>query len=82
VLDAILSDAHLRQLYGRQLADCLLGIYTGYMRRRLTTLAEVIHSRLATYFEAPDDLGGVAPATRPSTTVFTSRPPHTRLPRG
>ena len=74
VLDAILSDNHLRQLYGRQLADCLLGIYTGYMRRRLTTLAETIHSRLATYFEVPDHLGGEAPATRPPTTLFTSSP--------
>jgi membrane associated rhomboid family serine protease len=71
VLDAILSDSHLRQLYGRQLADCLLGIYTGYMRRRLTTLAETIRSRLTQYFEAPDHLGGLPPATRPPTTVYT-----------
>ncbi len=71
VLDAILSDSHLRQLYGRQLADCLLGIYTGYMRRRLTTLAEVIHSRLATYFEAPDDLAWsvCSPSAGPSQRV-------------
>jgi membrane associated rhomboid family serine protease len=79
VLDAILSDSHLRQLYGRQLADCLLGIYTGYMRRRLTTLAETIRSRLTTYFEAPNDLGGRPPSTRPPTNVYpsslrTSRP--------
>jgi hypothetical protein len=88
VLDAILSDSHLRQLYGRQLADCLLGIYTGYMRRRLTTLAETIRSRLTTYFEAPDHLGGLPPATRP-TNVYTSslrttsslRAPNSRLPR-
>jgi membrane associated rhomboid family serine protease len=82
VLDAILTDNHLRQLYGRQLADCLLGIYTGYVRRRLTTLAETIHSRLTTYFEAPDRLGGVPPATRPPTTLFTAAPrsPNTRLP--
>jgi membrane associated rhomboid family serine protease len=82
VLDSILTDTHLRQLYGRQLADCLLGIYTGYMRRRLTTLAETIRSRLATYFEAPDHLGGVPPSTRHSTTRFTTLPraPHTRPP--
>ena len=72
VLDAILSDSHLRQLYGRQLADCLLGIYTGYMRRRLTTLADTIQSRLTTYFEAANDLGGLPPATRPPTNVYTS----------
>ncbi len=82
VLDAILHDDHLRQLYGRQLADCLLGIYTGYMRRRLTTLADTIRSRLITYFEAPDQIGGVPPATRPPTTIFTSspRPTQTRKP--
>jgi membrane associated rhomboid family serine protease len=82
VLDGILTDNHLRQLYGRQLADCLLGIYTGYVRRRLTTLAETIHSRLTMYFEAPDNLGGLPPATRPPTTVYTSslRQPNTRLP--
>jgi hypothetical protein len=84
VLDAILSDKHLLQLYGRQLADCLLAIYTGYMRRRLTTLAENIRSRLTTYFEAPNNLGGLPPATRPPTTLFTSsmRSPNTRGPRG
>ncbi|HWY72530.1 MAG TPA: hypothetical protein VNW98_02740, partial [Burkholderiaceae bacterium] len=84
VLDAILSDNHLRQLYGRQLADCLLGIYTGYVRRRLTTLAEMIHSRLTTYFEPADELGGLPPSSRPTTTVFTSslRPPNSRFPRG
>jgi membrane associated rhomboid family serine protease len=83
VLDGVLSDNHLRQLYGRQLADCLLGIYTGYVRRRLTSLAETIHSRLTTYFEAPSNLGGLPPSTRPSTTMFTSslrQPPNTRLP--
>ncbi|HEX4599359.1 MAG TPA: rhomboid family intramembrane serine protease, partial [Burkholderiaceae bacterium] len=82
VLDGILSDNHLRQLYGRQLADCLLGLYTGYVRRRLTTLAEMIHSRLTMYFEAPDHLGGLPPATRPPTTMYTSslHPPNTRLP--
>ena len=83
VLDAILSDSHLRQLYGRQLADCLLGIYTGYVRRRLTTLAGTIHSRLATYVEAPDNLGGLPPATRPPpTNVYASPlpPSNSRLP--
>ncbi len=72
VLDAILADNHLRQLYGRQLADCLLGIYTGYMRRRLTTLAETIRSRLTTYFEGTGHIGGMPPATRPPTTLVTT----------
>jgi len=72
VLDSILDDDHLRELYGRQLADCLLAIYTGYVRRRLTTLADTIRTRLVKYFEAPDQIGGVPPATRPPTTLFTS----------
>jgi membrane associated rhomboid family serine protease len=79
VLDAILTDSHLRQLYGRQLADCLLGIYTGYVRRRMTTLAEQIRSRLTTYFEAPDDLGGLEKASHPPTTLLTSGP-RSRMP--
>jgi membrane associated rhomboid family serine protease len=81
VLDAILSDEHLRQLYGRQLADCLLGIYTGYVRRRLTTLADTIRSRLVKYFEAPDQIGGMPPATRPPTTLFTASPNPSRIGR-
>lgn len=81
VLDAILNDDHLRQLYGRQLADCLLGIYTGYVRRRLTTLADTIRSRLVKYFEAPDQIGGVPPATRPPSTLLTSGPQSTRIER-
>jgi len=82
VLDAILTDSHLRELYGRQLADCLLGIYTGYARRRLTTLADTIHSRLTMYFQAPDKLGGRAPSTRRTTTLATTplAPGNTRLP--
>jgi membrane associated rhomboid family serine protease len=80
VLDGILQDDHLRELYGRQLADCLLGIYTGYMRRRLTTLAETIRSRLTTYFESSSGkLGGLPPAKSPPTTLFTSAP-RSRLP--
>ena len=84
VLDAILSDNHLRQLYGRQLADCLLGIYTGYARRRLTAMADAIRSRLTMYFGASDDLGGLPPSTRPTTTAFASslRRPNSRLPPG
>ena len=79
VLDAILSDAHLRQLYGRQLADCLLGLYTGYTRRRLTTLAEGIQLRLTTYFDTSGELGGLAPATHAPTTLYTGSP-RSRLP--
>jgi membrane associated rhomboid family serine protease len=82
VLDAMLTDSHLRELYGRQLADCLLGIHTGYMRRRLTTLADTIQSRLTLYFKAPDKLGGLPPSSRRTTTLATTSlgPISTRLP--
>jgi membrane associated rhomboid family serine protease len=82
VLDAILTDSHLRELYGRQLADCLLGIQTGYMRRGLTSMADTIRSRLTKYFKAPDKLGGLPPSSRRTTTLATTSlgPAHTRLP--
>src|SRR5450631_67253 len=50
VIDALLRDDHLRQLYGRQLADCLLGLFTAYTRSGLHRPAEQINSRLSTYF--------------------------------
>jgi membrane associated rhomboid family serine protease len=71
VLDAILRDDNLRQLYGRQLADCLLGLYTAYVRHGLTRPAQSIHSRLSSYFESPDRIGGLAPSTRPPSTLLT-----------
>jgi hypothetical protein len=47
-------------------------------------MADTIRSRLTTYFGASDDLGGLPPSTRPTTTAFASslRRPNSRLPPG
>jgi membrane associated rhomboid family serine protease len=75
VIDALLRDDHLRELYGRQLADCLLGLFTAYVRHGLQKQAEQIQSRLSTYFPSADQIGGVAPASRPPSTLLTSMRP-------
>jgi len=75
VIDALLRDDHLRELYGRQLADCLLGLFTAYTRNGLHKQVEQINSRLTTYFPTADQLGGVAPTKRaPSTLLSSIRP--------
>jgi hypothetical protein len=75
VIDAVLRDDHLRTLYGRQLADCLLGLFTAYARHGLHRQAEQINVRLSTYFPSADQIGGVAPANRPPSTILTSMRP-------
>jgi membrane associated rhomboid family serine protease len=75
VIDAVLRDDHLRHLYGRQLADCLLGLFTAYKRNGLNKQAEQINTRLSTYFPSADQIGGVAPANRPPSTILTSLHP-------
>lgn len=75
VIDAVLRDDHLRNLYGRQLADCLLGLFTAYARHGLHRNAEQINARLSTYFPSADQIGGVAPANRPPSTILTSLRP-------
>jgi membrane associated rhomboid family serine protease len=75
VIDGVLRDDHLRTLYGRQLADCLLGLFTAYARHGLNKQAEQINSRLSTYFPSADQIGGVAPTHRPPSTILTSLRP-------
>jgi len=75
VIDALLRDDHLRQLYGRQLADCLLGLFTAYTRQGLHKQVEQINIRLTAYFPTSDQLGGMAPTKRaPSTLLSSMRP--------
>ncbi|HXY06035.1 MAG TPA: rhomboid family intramembrane serine protease [Burkholderiaceae bacterium] len=75
VIDALLRDDHLRQLYGRQLADCLLGLFTAYTRQGLHKQVEQVAARLTAYFPTADQLGGVAPSKRaPSTLLSSMRP--------
>jgi hypothetical protein len=81
VIDAVLRDDHLRQLYGRQLADCLLGLFTAYTRQGLHKQVEQINTRLTAYFPSSDELGGVAPSKRaPSTMLSSMRPTGGSLP--
>jgi len=75
VIDAVLRDDHLRSLYGRQLADCLLGLFTAYSRHGLHRQSEQINARLSTYFPSAEQIGGVAPSNRPPSTILTSLRP-------
>lgn len=73
VLDSILASEHLRHLYGRQVADCLLGLFTTYTRYGLRQQADHVRTRLKTYFPQPTSIGGLAPNTKvPSTIRGTS----------
>ncbi len=71
VIDALLRDEHMRKTFGRQLADCLLGIFTAYSRHGLQRQAEQISTRLSTYFPAGSQIGGAPPANRPPPTIVT-----------
>ena len=62
ILDDTLRDEFLRQRYGRQIADCLLGLYTNYKRNGLHKQADQIHSRLAAHFPSAEQIGGADPA--------------------
>ncbi len=61
ILDDTLRDEFLRQRYGRQIADCLLGLYTNYKRNGLHKQADQIHSRLAAHFPSAEQIGGADP---------------------
>lgn len=69
VLDSILTSEHLRNLYGRQIADCLLGLFTTYTRYGLRQQADNVRTRLKTYFPQPTTIGGLAPNTKPPSTI-------------
>ena len=69
VVDGLLADDTLRNLYGRQLADCLLGLFTTYSRHGLRTQAENVKQRLSNHFPSPTTLGGLAPANLPPMTI-------------
>ena len=67
----------LRTLYGRQIADCLLGLYTAYSRYGLKQQAATVQERLARYFPNPAEIGGLAPQAVPPPTIRAAPP--TRL---
>jgi membrane associated rhomboid family serine protease len=62
VLDSLLSDDNMRSLYARQIADCLLGLFTTYTRHGLKQPADNVKTRLSRYFPSPDNIGGLPPS--------------------
>jgi membrane associated rhomboid family serine protease len=69
VLDGLLGDETTKNLYSRQLADCLLGLFTTYSRHGLRAQADHIRERLSAHFPSPGTLGGIAPSREPPLTV-------------
>jgi membrane associated rhomboid family serine protease len=69
VLDGLLGDETTKRLYSRQLADCLLGLFTTYSRHGLRAQADQIKQRLSAHFPSPGTLGGLAPSREPPLTV-------------
>ncbi len=69
VLDGLLGSETLKNLYGRQIADCLLGLFTTYSRHGLRQPADDVRRRLSTHFPSPATLGGIAPAREPPVTI-------------
>jgi membrane associated rhomboid family serine protease len=75
VLDGLLANDTLKNLYGRQLADCLLGLFTTYSRHGLRSQADNVKQRLSNHFPSPRTLGGLAPNNEPPLTIRTTRGP-------
>lgn len=69
VLDGLVGNETLKNLYGRQIADCLLGLFTTYSRHGLRQPAEDVKRRLSTHFPSPATLGGMAPSREPPMTI-------------
>ncbi len=79
VLDGLLDNDTLKNLYGRQIADCLLGLFTTYSRHGLRQPAEDVKRRLSTHFPSPATLGGMAPSREPPMTIRgTTKAPRPR----
>ncbi|MCS6945346.1 MAG: rhomboid family intramembrane serine protease [Sutterellaceae bacterium] len=77
VLDGLLGDEHWRTLYARQIADCLLGLFTTYNRAGLKGPAEDIRFRLQRYFPNPREIGGLPPSREVPLSIrgASTRPP-------
>jgi membrane associated rhomboid family serine protease len=80
VLDSLLSDDKMRTLYARQIADCLLGLFTTYTRHGLKQPADNVKTRLSRYFPSPGNIGGLAPSRAMPVSIRASQttlPPDT-----
>jgi membrane associated rhomboid family serine protease len=69
VLDGLVGNETTKGLYGRQLADCLLGLFTTYSRHGLKAQAEQVKQRLSRHFPSPGTIGGLAPSQEPPMTI-------------
>jgi len=69
VLDGLVGNETLKNLFGRQIADCLLGLFTTYSRHGLRQPAEDVKRRLSTHFPSPATMGGMAPSQEPPLTI-------------
>ena len=69
VLDGLLASDTLKNLYSRQIADCLLGLFTTYSRHGLRQPADDVKRRLSTHFPSPATLGGIEPTREPPMTI-------------
>lgn len=78
VLDRLLGDDNLRALYARQIADCLLGLFTTYTRYGLKQQAEAVRQRLSKYFPSPGEIGGLPPKSQPPNTIRATTRSSTR----
>jgi membrane associated rhomboid family serine protease len=58
VIDGLLGDETLKNRDRRQLADCLLGLFTTYARHGLKSQAQDIRERMSTHFPSPGGLYG------------------------
>ncbi len=53
LIDALLGDDKARAERGRELSDCLLGLFTTYTRHGMNQQAEEVRRRLTQYFSPP-----------------------------
>jgi membrane associated rhomboid family serine protease len=80
VVDRLLGDDNLRGLYARQIADCLLGLFTTYTRYGLKHQADTVRQRLSKYFPSPEAIGGLPPKSQPPDTIRQTTRSSTRGP--
>ena len=73
VVDGLIENETTKNLYARQLADCLLGLYTTYSRHGLRTQAAQVKQRLSAHFPSPAAIGGMAPSHEPPMTIRPTR---------
>lgn len=69
VLDGLIGNETTKDLYARQIADSLLGLFTTYSRHGLKTQAEQVKQRLSTHFPSPASIGGIARSHEPPMTI-------------